>query len=141
MYTRIAKEFTWEMSHRLPFHSGLCRNIHGHSYKLRLELGGEPDPQNSMLIDYFIMSQIVELPISELNHAFLCDSSDIEVIDFLKSHNFKCVVIPYYSTAENILKYLADRLTPLFSKYKNISEMHLRLAETADVFAEITVKL
>ncbi|MFI5263969.1 MAG: 6-carboxytetrahydropterin synthase, partial [Candidatus Kapaibacterium sp.] len=30
MLTRISKSFRWEMAHRLPFHEGGCRHIHGH---------------------------------------------------------------------------------------------------------------
>ena len=26
---KIAKEFRWEIGHRLPEHFGLCKNIHG----------------------------------------------------------------------------------------------------------------
>ena len=29
MRTTISKQFRWEMGHRLPFHEGLCKNIHG----------------------------------------------------------------------------------------------------------------
>ena len=29
---KIAKEFRWEMGHRLPEHFGLCKNIHGHCH-------------------------------------------------------------------------------------------------------------
>lgn len=141
MLTKIAKEFGWEMSHRLPFHSGLCRNIHGHSYKLRIELTGEPDAKTGMVLDYFQMSQIVLPIIDKLNHAFICDNSDVEVLEFLKSHGFKYVVIPYFSTAENILKYLSEKFVPLFGEYKNITEISMRLAETKDVFAEITIEL
>ena len=38
---KIAKEFRWEMGHRLPEHFGLCKNIHGHSYKMIVEFEGE----------------------------------------------------------------------------------------------------
>ncbi|MGA1250362.1 MAG: 6-pyruvoyl trahydropterin synthase family protein, partial [Candidatus Kapaibacteriota bacterium] len=53
MISRIAKEFHWEMGHRLPFHDGGCQNIHGHSYTMRVEVIGEIDPATGMVIDYF----------------------------------------------------------------------------------------
>ena len=31
---RVTKEFCFEMAHLLTEYDGLCRNIHGHSYKL-----------------------------------------------------------------------------------------------------------
>jgi len=42
------------MAHRLPFHDGGCRNVHGHSYSMTIELVGEPD-RNGMVLDYFDM--------------------------------------------------------------------------------------
>jgi len=59
MNTKISKEFKWEMSHRLPFHKGLCQNIHGHTYKLRLDLVGSLD-ENGMLIDFYDLEIITQ---------------------------------------------------------------------------------
>ncbi|MEE1119435.1 MAG: 6-carboxytetrahydropterin synthase, partial [Bacteroidales bacterium] len=33
MKLRLTKEFRFEMSHALDEYQGLCRNLHGHSYK------------------------------------------------------------------------------------------------------------
>ncbi|MDA3844331.1 MAG: 6-carboxytetrahydropterin synthase, partial [Candidatus Kapabacteria bacterium] len=69
MKTKIAKNFDWEMSHRLPNHDGLCRNIHGHSYKMRVELEGEPNKQ-SMVIDYYDMKLVISPLLEKLDHCF-----------------------------------------------------------------------
>jgi len=49
---KIAKEFRWEMGHRLPEHTGLCRNIHGHSYRMVVEITGDV-LANGMIIDFY----------------------------------------------------------------------------------------
>ena len=54
---KIAKEFRWEMGHRLLEHKGKCYNLHGHSYKLLVEFGGEVEP-NGMVMDYFDVKKI-----------------------------------------------------------------------------------
>ncbi|MDR0941133.1 MAG: 6-carboxytetrahydropterin synthase, partial [Bacteroidales bacterium] len=41
MKVRITKEFTFDMAHALFEYDGLCRNIHGHTYKLQVTLKGE----------------------------------------------------------------------------------------------------
>lgn len=140
MLTKISKEFDWEMSHRLPFHDGLCRNIHGHTYKLRIDLVGEPD-SNGMLVDFYTMEKIMLPIIDRLDHAFLVNEQDTKVLAFLKENGFKHEVIPYYSTSENIIKYIADRAIPEFSKIGRISGISVRLHETPDAFAEITVNM
>ena len=35
---RITKEFKFEMAHALHAYDGLCKNIHGHSYRLWVTL-------------------------------------------------------------------------------------------------------
>ena len=39
---RITKEFTFETGHALYGYDGLCKNVHGHSYKLDVTLIGTP---------------------------------------------------------------------------------------------------
>ncbi len=48
---RITKEFHFEMAHTLLGYDGPCRNIHGHSYELKVTLLGVPidDPKNPKL--------------------------------------------------------------------------------------------
>src|SRR5690242_8569396 len=109
MLTRISKSFRWEMAHRLPFHASACRNVHGHSYMMTVELAGEPD-MNGMVLDYFDMKSIVQPYIDEVDHAFLCDTSDELIVDFLKHSGSKAVFVDFPTTAENIASWFFSRL-------------------------------
>ena len=42
---RITKEFKFEMAHALHGYDGLCKNIHGHSYRLWVTIRGEASQQ------------------------------------------------------------------------------------------------
>ena len=42
MNIRITKEFDFEAAHALDGYEGKCRDIHGHSYHLKITLIGEP---------------------------------------------------------------------------------------------------
>ena len=132
---KIAKEFYWEMGHRLPHHQGLCKNLHGHSYKMCVELEGSLD-KNNMIIDYFDLTKIVNKIIEPLNHAFLCEETDHIVRDFLISNDFKIYLVPFVSTAENIALHLLKLLKEQLKSYKNIERIKVRLCETNDVYAE-----
>ena len=46
----VTKEFNFEMAHMLENHPSLCKNLHGHSYKLFVTLKGPID--NDMVIDF-----------------------------------------------------------------------------------------
>ena len=45
---RITKKFKFETGHALYGYDGLCKNVHGHSYKLSVTVSGTPisDPKN-----------------------------------------------------------------------------------------------
>ena len=137
MLTRIAKDFRWEMAHRLPEHTGGCRNVHGHSYRMWIELAGEPDA-SGMVLDYFTLSEMISPLVQEIDHAFLCDRSDKLIVDFLRSSGLKAVYVDFPTTAENIAKWFFERLCPLFQPLKHLRELRVRIEETERTYAEVS---
>ena len=115
---KIAKEFRWEMGHRLPEHFGLCKNIHGHSYKMIVEFEGELD-KNQMVIDYYDVEKIINPVIEKLDHSFMVNIDDKIVIEFLEKMNSKKVVVGFNSTAENICNYLLSEIKKMFIAIKH----------------------
>ncbi len=140
MKALTAKEYRWEMGHRIPFHNGPCKNVHGHSYKLIIELIGTLD-KKSMIIDFYELDKIVMPLINKLDHCFLCDEKDKTMIDFLKKNGFKYSVITNVTTVENISTMMINELTPEIKKFKNISRINIRLFETANSYSEISSDL
>jgi 6-pyruvoyltetrahydropterin/6-carboxytetrahydropterin synthase len=133
--TRIAKEYRWEMGHRLVQHQGLCKNIHGHSYTLRVEIEGNTDT-TGMVMDFYDLSALVQPIVDELDHCFICDDSDSVMLEFFLNHPMKVVVVPFPTTAENICAWFADRLTPEFLRFERLRSFTLRLHETERAYAE-----
>jgi 6-pyruvoyltetrahydropterin/6-carboxytetrahydropterin synthase len=136
---KIAKEFRWEMGHRLPEHFGLCKNIHGHSYKMLVEFEGELD-KNGMIIDYYDVEKIINPIIEKLDHAFMVNKDDKVVLEFLEKMNSKKVVVDFQSTAENICTYILNEVKkanlPL-----NVKRLKVRVYETTHDYAEETLQL
>ncbi len=140
MRTTISKQFRWEMGHRLPFHEGLCRNIHGHSYEAHVVLSGELD-QHGMVMDYFDMKLLIQDKIDELDHCFLCDQSDTVVRQFLEQHQLKAVLVPFPTTAENIAHMLLNHVVSRLPKNHKLDAVRLRVYETEKTFAEVECAL
>jgi 6-pyruvoyltetrahydropterin/6-carboxytetrahydropterin synthase len=136
---KIAKEFRWEMGHRLPEHFGLCKNIHGHSYKMLVEFDGELD-KNGMIIDYYEVEKIINPIIEKIDHAFMVNRDDKKVLDFLEKMNSKKVVVDFQSTAENICLYLLNEVKKT-SLPENVNELKVRVYETSHDYAEETLLL
>jgi 6-pyruvoyltetrahydropterin/6-carboxytetrahydropterin synthase len=136
---KIAKEFRWEMGHRLPEHFGNCKNIHGHSYKMLVEIEGETDEQG-MVMDYYNLKKVVLPIIDKLDHAFMVNESDHDVVEFLNKMKSKKVIVDFPSTVENICHYIIRQLKPgLFPG--NVKFLRVRIYETYDDYAEETVSL
>ena len=49
--TRVTCTFSFEAAHRLPWHPGKCRNLHGHSYRLDVSVEGPLDA-NGVVLDF-----------------------------------------------------------------------------------------
>ncbi len=136
---KIAKEFRWEMGHRLPEHFDKCKSIHGHSYKMIIELEGEVD-ESGMVMDYYEIKKIINPIIEMLDHAFMVYKEDKEIISFLKKMKSKMVVVEFQSTVENICKHFLNEIKKI-SLPKNIKKVSVRIYETVDDYAEESIQL
>lgn len=136
---KIAKEFRWEMGHRLPEHFGLCKNIHGHSYKMIVEFEGELD-KNQMVIDYYDVEKFINPVIEKLDHSFMVTKDDKKVLEFLENMKSKKVIVDFNSTAENICTYLLSEIKK-FQLPSNITSIKVRVYETQFDYAEESMSL
>jgi 6-pyruvoyltetrahydropterin/6-carboxytetrahydropterin synthase len=139
---KIAKEYRWEMGHRLPFHKGLCRNIHGHSYRMIVEITGSLNKQG-MIIDFFDLNKIIKPIIDKYDHAFLCWENDRKLKDFLTKNKMKRVFVDYHSTVENICNDFLHIFSMKLKKIKGHSfdELTVKIFETPNAFAEKSILL
>jgi len=65
---KIGREFHFDASHFLPAYKGKCEQVHGHTYKLEIEIKGEPD-KDGMVMDFSELKGIVnENIIEKLDH-------------------------------------------------------------------------
>jgi 6-pyruvoyltetrahydropterin/6-carboxytetrahydropterin synthase len=137
---RIAKEFNWEMGHRLPEHKGDCKNIHGHSYKMIVELSGEVNSKSGMIIDFYDLGLIVKPIVDTFDHSFLVYRKDKKLVDFLTANKMKKVVTDYYGTVENICGDFSGRIVKGIRKNKidNVYSITVKIYETPNSYAEVT---
>jgi 6-pyruvoyltetrahydropterin/6-carboxytetrahydropterin synthase len=135
MRITIAKDFHWEMAHRLPFHEGGCKNVHGHSYTMRVELEGDTDA-HGMVMDYYDLKSIVQPLVDKLDHSFLCDRSDAVMMAFFDQHPLKVNYVDFPTTAENIAVFVLREIKPRLQQYSSLKRVKVRVHETERTFAE-----
>lgn len=72
MKLTVVKEFAFDAAHYLPGYPGLCQNLHGHRFVLKIGVSGEVNPISGMVCDFNKLKTIVqENIISRLDHQCL----------------------------------------------------------------------
>lgn len=68
----ISKTVHFDAAHRLTQHPGACSNLHGHRWTLEVRLTGRIDPEDGMVEDFGVVSDVAD----ELDHATILNRDD-----------------------------------------------------------------
>ena len=137
----LTKIFHFEAAHALNGYDGKCRNIHGHSYELRVTVKGMPlnepgNPKNGMVIDFHDLKTIVNQEVVEkLDHSFIIGNNmPKDFVEITKKNFDKVVELPYQPTTENMLADFAERIKVRLPQHVELYSVTLQ--ETRDSIAE-----
>lgn len=138
---KISKEFSFDMAHLLDGHDGKCQNLHGHTYKLQVEIAGdlfESGAKKAMVIDFSDLKSVVKKAILDpMDHAFIYDETserESKIAKLLQELNSKTFGVPFRTTAEEIARFIFNRL-----KYdEKLAVSAICLWETPTSFCEYT---
>ncbi|MGB0838473.1 MAG: 6-pyruvoyl trahydropterin synthase family protein [Flavobacteriaceae bacterium] len=139
---RITKQFDFETGHALYGYDGLCKNVHGHSYKLSVTVIGEPISEEGhvkrgMVIDFKDLKAIVNVEIvKQFDHATVFNKTTphIELANELIGRGHKVILVDYQPTSEMMLVDFAERIGSKLPE--NIKLHSLKLQETGTSCAE-----
>jgi 6-pyruvoyltetrahydropterin/6-carboxytetrahydropterin synthase len=90
MKTTIFKDFAFSAAHNLKIEGHPCSAIHGHNYKVRIEISGRTD-QSGMIKDFDEIKKRIQPIIDRLDHSYLND------------------IIIHPSTSENIAAWIFNQ--------------------------------
>ena len=114
----VTKIFTFDSAHNLLNYEGICKNLHGHTYKLELTVTGEIN-EIGMVCDFTELSSLVkENIIKKLDHKYLNQ------------------VFNFNPTCEMMVKWIWDECNRMFSG-KEYKIKKIVLWETPTSFATI----
>ena len=139
---RVTKQFKFETGHALYGYDGLCKNVHGHSYKLDVTVIGAPidDPdqvKNGMVIDFGDLKAIVNREIVDpFDHATVLNinSPHKELADTMENRGHKIIRVPYQPTSEMMILDFAEKISSALPNHVKLHRLILRETETS--FAE-----
>lgn len=129
------------MAHALWGYDGLCKNIHGHSYILKVTVSGKPidDPADiklGMVIDFGDLKRVVNRNIVDIFDHSLVLSTKAPVHKFTDIPEMfdRKMWFDFQPTAENLIIHFAEILNRELPR--DIRLHSIRLYETANSYAE-----
>lgn len=104
--TEIWKEFGFESAHRLPHvpDGHKCGRLHGHSFKIRLTLRGDPGERTGWIMDFADLKEAWK-PLHEvLDHRYLNEIPGLE-----------------NPTSEVLARWIWERMAPVLPQLSSVS--------------------
>lgn len=118
MYT-LKTEQSFDSAHFLADYVGKCRNIHGHRWRVIIEIQGDAllasGEKRGMLVDFGDLKNDLKKLADELDHSLIIESGSLKdaTMEALRDEEFRIVEFPFRPTAENFAKYFYDRMSGL----------------------------
>lgn len=111
---KATKTIRFDAAHILTNHQGLCRNLHGHTYRVDVTVAQDPGNPKDMVIDFKDLKHVCEETIlSRFDHSFIYDGTspgECEIAAVLEKNDMRTVNLPFRSTAENLARYFFETL-------------------------------
>jgi 6-pyruvoyltetrahydropterin/6-carboxytetrahydropterin synthase len=131
----VKKTFRIPVGHRLSKHEGLCKNIHGHNFKIEVEVNSFKLNDNDMVIDFSDLKKIVNNALEQFDHATILNNRDHEIIKQFRDNEFKFIMIGGRDpTAEVLSEYFYREIE--FKLPKDVIMDSVRVWENEDSVAE-----
>lgn len=127
--------------HRVPFHEGKCRALHGHRYAAELTFRADTLDTNGCVVDFGLVKEVVGGWIDERwDHTGLFQGSDDhEAVRAVRELNHElgrpCYVFLRPPTAEVIAEFLGRKVADLLPDFEIV---RVRVWETPNCSAEWT---
>lgn len=131
----VTKTVKFDAAHVLTNHQGLCKNLHGHTYRVDVSVAQAEGDTRDMVIDFKDLKRIATETICDrFDHAFIYNTEsegEREIAGVVERYGMRTVAIPFRSTAENLAKLFYGQLK---ERIPGVSSV--KVWETADSCAE-----
>ena len=105
----VTKTVKFDAAHVLTNHNGLCKNLHGHTYRVDVSVAQGADETGDMVIDFKDLKRIASEKICDcFDHAFIFNTASAgerEIAAVVEKHGMRTVALPFRSTAENLARH------------------------------------
>lgn len=112
----LKTEHDFDAAHFLKGYDGKCRNIHGHRWKVIVNVGSEMLQQEGnmrgMVVDFSKLKSDVKEMVDFFDHKLIIEEGSLQpvTLGILAEEGFEVISLPIRPTAENFAKYFYDRM-------------------------------
>lgn len=116
---KIRIEESFDSAHFLAGYEGKCSNIHGHRWKIILEVKTEElkdDVQHrGMYVDFGELKKDLRELADSMDHVLIIEKNTLKetTLEALKSENFHIIALDFRPTAENMARYFHEKIKAL----------------------------
>ncbi len=113
----IKTEQTFDSAHFLSGYDGKCRNLHGHTWRVIIEVSGDKlaadGSSRGMVLDFSQLKSDLKSETEKLDHALIYEEGTLRpsTVKALLEENFKICAVPFRPTSECFAKYFYDKMT------------------------------
>lgn len=103
----LKAEHSFDSAHFLANYNGKCRNIHGHRWKVEIEVGSEAliegGQLDGMVVDFTDLKRDLREMVDFYDHALIIQENTMreETVAHLEEDGFKIINVKFRPTAEN----------------------------------------
>lgn len=114
MYT-LKTEHSFDSAHFLSGYEGKCANIHGHRWRVIIEVMGEKVEAKGqirdMIVDFGTLKSEVKSEVDYFDHSLIIEKGTLreKTMEALNEEGFKIIKVPFRPTAESFAKYFYDK--------------------------------
>ena len=113
----LKTEAHFDSAHFLAGYNGKCANIHGHCWKLEVEIADSKlvteGEKRGMLIDFGDLKKAVRGAADSFDHTLIYEKGSLKenTLAALRDEGFSLTEVDFRPTAENFAKYFYDMLS------------------------------
>jgi len=103
----LKSEHSFDSAHFLSGYTGKCANIHGHRWKVEVEVQSETlvkgGQQSGMIIDFGDLKKDVKSMVDAYDHSLIIEVGSMrnETLNCLNQDGFNIIMVDFRTTAEN----------------------------------------